>query len=65
MINGDLIKKKRIERGLSQDELAKLCGYADKSVICHLEKGDVNDLPLSKAIQIAKILKVTPTELSK
>jgi len=65
MINGELIRQKRLERGLSQEELAKICGYADKSVICHLEKGDVNDIPLSKAIQIAKVLKVTPTELTK
>lgn len=65
MINGELIKQKRIERKLSQEELAKLCGYADKSVICHLEKGDVNDIPLSKAVQLAKALKVTPTELSR
>ena len=65
MINGELIKQKRIERKLSQEELAKLCGYTDKSVICHLEKGDINDIPLSKAVQLAKALKVTPTELSK
>lgn len=65
MINGKLIRQKRLERGLSQEELAKICGYADKSVICHLEKGDVNDIPLSKAVQLAKALKVTPTELTK
>ena len=63
MINGDLIKKKRLERGLSQTELARLCGYTDKSMICHLEKGEIDDVPLSKAIQIAKVLKIKPTEL--
>lgn len=65
MINGELIKQKRIERGLSQTELAILCGYEDKSSICRLEKGEQDDIPLSKAVQIAKVLKVKPTELTK
>lgn len=65
MINGVLIKQKRQELGLSQTQLAALCGYTDKSVICHLEKGDIKDIPLSKAIIIAKQLQINPTDLAK
>lgn len=65
MINGELIKKKRIEKGLTQPELAKLCGYQNRASICMLEKGDIEDLPLSKAIVLAKVLGIKPTELTK
>ncbi len=64
MINGELIKQKRLERGLSQQELAILCGYNDKSAICKIETGCVEDIPLTKAIKMAQILKVKPTELT-
>lgn len=64
MVNGEFIKAKRQERGLSQIELAKLCGY-DTSTICKLEKGVIEDVPLSKAVQLAKALKVKPTDLIK
>ena len=63
MINGELIKQKREEQGLRQDELAKLCGYKNKASICQLEKGYDIDIPLSKAIIIAKVLKIKPTDL--
>ena len=63
MINGQLIRQKRLERGLSQTELAKLARYADKSVVSHIEKGDYTDIPLGRAIQLAKILRVKVTDL--
>ena len=65
MIDGEFIREKRIEQGLSQTDLAIKCGYTDKSAIAHLEKGDIDDIPLSKAIQIAKVLKIAPTKLLK
>ena len=65
MIDGDLIKQRRTELNISQAELAARCGYTDKSAIAHLEKGDIEDVPLSKAIQIAKALKMSPTRLIK
>ena len=34
------IKQKRIEKGLSQTDLAKLTGYADKTCISKLETAD-------------------------
>lgn len=37
---GPRIKKFRIDRSLTQAELARALGYSDKSVITHIEKGD-------------------------
>lgn len=63
MINGKLIKELRLKRGLSQSELAKLVGFYEKSMISRIENGLVNDIPLSKAVQLAKVLKVNPIDL--
>lgn len=38
------IKRFRKEKGLSQEELARMTGYTDRSSIAKIEKGDV-DLP--------------------
>lgn len=65
MVNGDIVKQRRLELGYSQTELAERCGYASKTFICHLEKGDIKDIPLSKAVLLAKALELTPTELCK
>lgn len=65
MINGNLIRELRVNKGLTQDQLATLCGYADKSMISRLESSEINDIPLSKAVQLAKVLGVTPTNLLK
>ena len=65
MINGELIRKRRIELGISQAELAEKCGYSDKSAICHLEKGEIDDLPLTKAVLLSRALKILPTQLAK
>ena len=43
------IKMLREEKGMSQDELAKLCGYTSRSSIAKIEKGEVD-------IQNSKIL---------
>lgn len=56
------IKRLRIERGLSQDELAKRTGYTDRSSIAKIEAGKV-DLSESKIILFAKALNVTPAAL--
>lgn len=47
---------------MSQAELAKLMGYADKSMIAKIEAGKV-DLTQSKIILAAKALKTTPEYL--
>ena len=56
------IKNRRKELKLTQSELAHKKGYADKSIIAKIEKGDV-DLPLSKIKVFAQALDVTPSEL--
>lgn len=59
---GKKIRLRRIELGMTQDELAKITGYTSRSSINKIEMGLVN-LPQSKIELIAKALMVTPTYL--
>lgn len=56
------IKSRRTELKMSQDTLAELTGYKDRSSIAKIEKGEV-DLAESKIREFAKALKVSPQEL--
>lgn len=56
------IKRLREEKGMSQDTLAKLTGYTDRSSITKIEKGQV-DLQQSKMELFAKALGTTAREL--
>lgn len=56
------IRKRRIELGMTQKELARLAGYENRSSIARIERGDTN-LPHSKIVDIAQALKVTPSYL--
>lgn len=56
------IKNLRLEKKLSQEDLAKLTDYTDRSSIAKIEQGLV-DLPQSKIILFAKALGVTPGRL--
>lgn len=56
------IKQLREEKGMSQDELAKLCGYTSRSSIAKIEKGEV-DLQNSKILLLANALGTTPGKL--
>ena len=56
------IRKYRIERGLTKDQLSKLTGYTDRSSIAKIEKGLV-DISQSKLELFAAVLKVSPGEL--
>ena len=56
------IKARRNELSMTQIDLAEKLGYADKSMISKIEKGLV-DLPQSKILAFAEVLKVTPGEL--
>ncbi len=47
---------------MSQDTLAELTGYKDRSSIAKIEKGEV-DLAESKIREFAKALRVSPQEL--
>ena len=59
---GENILRFRNAIGMSQDELAKKCGYIDRSSIAKIEKGE-RGLSQSKTIAIAKALGTTPNEL--
>lgn len=56
------IKKFRLQRGLTQDQLAKLTGYTDRSSIAKIERGLV-DISQSKLELFATVLHVTAGEL--
>lgn len=56
------IKMRRLELGLTQTDLARALGYADKSMIAKVEKGLV-DLTQSKILAFAEALRTTPGEL--
>lgn len=56
------IKERRLSLKMSQDTLAELAGYKDRSSIAKIEKGDV-DISESKIRDFAKALKTTPQEL--
>lgn len=56
------IKFLREQRGLSQEELAHLVGYKDRSSIAKIEAGLV-DLSQTKIAAFAKALHITPAQL--
>lgn len=56
------IKFLREKQGLSQDTLASMVGYGDRSSIAKIEAGKV-DLPQSKIAAFAKALHVSPAQL--
>ena len=62
MTFGEKIKKYRKNLRMTQDELAKLVGYNDRSSIAKIESGN-RDVPQSIIIRFAEALGVTPAEL--
>ncbi len=62
MTTGEKIKELRIERGWTQEELAKRCGYSGKSVISKTESLG-NNVGTKKIAKIAKAFGVSPTSL--
>lgn len=56
------IRKRREELGLSQEALARMVGYTDRSSIAKIEAGKV-DLSQTKIMEIAKALKVSAGQL--
>ena len=58
------IRMRRLELGLSQDELAERLGYADRSSIAKIETGVV-DISIKQLKKIAVALETTPYDLIK
>lgn len=58
---GQLVRKYRKERNMSQEQLALLCNM-DRSYLGRIERGEVN-LTLEKIYELARILRISPSEL--
>ena len=56
------IKKRRLELGLTQEELAKRIGYKSRSTIAKIESGE-NDIVRSQIIKFANALETSPADL--
>lgn len=56
------IKERRKALGISQQELADMTGYTDRSSIAKIEKGEV-DLTQSRIVAFANALHTTPSYL--
>lgn len=61
---GNKVRQRREELGLSQDELAKRCGYKSRSSINKIEL-NINDVTQSKILVLAKALETDPVWLLK
>lgn len=61
-IVGKIIREKRKELGLTQDELAKKMGYKNRVSICKVETGK-EDLTTERVRHFAKVLQCKPAEL--
>ena len=61
MTIGERIKNRREELGLTQDEVAKKCGYKSRSSVNKIELS--RDLPLKKVSIMAEALETTPAYL--
>lgn len=59
---GELIRNRRIELGISQEELAKRAGYSCRTAISKIEMGE-RDVPRAKIIALAGALHVSPSYL--
>ena len=59
---GTIIKKRRVQLGLSQTELANKLGFKSKASISRIELG-VQSLPQNKILEMAKALDVSPEYL--
>lgn len=61
MTIGERIKLRREELNMTQEELAKKCGYKSRSSINKIELS--RDLPLNKVELMAKALETSPSKL--
>lgn len=59
---GKLVRTKRKEKHLTQDELAKLVGYTCNDSISKIERGMI-DVPANKISALCKALEIPPADL--
>ena len=60
----DIIKKRRLELGLTLKDVADSLGVAESSV-SRYETSDIANMKIDKLIPLAKVLKCTPADLMK
>ena len=59
---GNKIKRLRIEKNMTQDELAKILGYSSRSTINKIES-DINTLSYDKLLKLVDVFKIDINEL--
>jgi transcriptional regulator with XRE-family HTH domain len=60
---GRNVRKYRIEKGLTQQELGFLAGNIERGTICNIERFSANGVNLSTLIKISVVLEVDIKEL--
>ena len=62
---GDLIRQKRIEKGLTQQKLGELLGYKGRSAECVVQHWEYNKhpVPMVRLKPLAKILEIPLEDL--
>lgn len=56
------LRQRRIELGMTQEELAKRLGYSERSAIAKIETG-VNELTVKKFVDMCRALSVDPADI--
>ena len=62
MVIGEKIRELRLAKKMSLQDLADEMGYANKSAIARIERGDT-DLPQSRVAQFARVLNTSTAHL--
>jgi repressor LexA len=62
METNELIKKRRLELGLTLKDVADALGVAESTVLRY-ERKDIQNMGIDKIVELAKVLKCTPTYL--
>lgn len=58
----DLIKSRRVELGLSQEDIGKYVGVSDATV-SRWESGEIENMGRSRIVKLAQVLKLTPAAI--
>lgn len=58
----DLIKARRVELGLSQEEVARAVGVSDATV-SRWESGEIENMGRSRIVKLAQVLQITPAAI--
>lgn len=65
MLDRKLIRKRRIEKGMTQEQLGKATHYYGRWQISRIESGDLRDIPISRAIMLSRVLEIEIQDLIK